>query len=170
MRDIYNNRLLWLQRARLLLEEEALAPQTFYPDDMTAPGLRTFVTRPQRLCHAILRGDDDLQLTSDSYCLRYFSQDARAELTPWRFDPILLPGGRWLLDWGEDLHNTPYLFCWDLWSSDPDDCYPVAEFASKLDVVKSWSQQASEDRNRVIILVNGTDTHDNWFLLPFFAE
>lgn len=170
MRDIYHNRLVWLRCARLLLKEEALAPQTFYLDNMTVPELRTFATRPQRLCHAILRGEDDLALLSDSYSLSYFSQEARAELTPWRFDPILLPGGRWLLDWGEDLHNTPYVFCWDLWSADSDDCYPVAELASKLDTVKSWSQQAHEDPNRVTILVNGTDSRDNWFVSLAFAD
>jgi hypothetical protein len=130
---------------------------------MSTEELRAHACRPHRLKASLLRNPNDLNLDCEELHPIYeHIEPNHSPLTPFRFDPVLLPGGRWLLDCGVDLGSTIFAMCWDLWSSTPDGCYPVAVTPSQLDDVSSWIQQASEDANAVTILLNGKDTHHHW--------
>jgi len=130
---------------------------------MPTEGLREHACRPHLLKASLLRNPDDFRLDCEEIHLVYeHIEHERSPLTPFRFDPVLLPGGRWLLDCAIDLNSAIFAMCWDLWSSDTDGCYPVAVFPSQLDNIISWVQQASDDANKATILINGTDTHDDW--------
>ena len=143
------------------MEEQCLAPYSLYPEAMSIEELRAHACRPHRL-KASLLNPSDLKLDCEEFHLIYeHTGRDYSPLSPFQFDPVLLPGGRWLLDCGANLDSTIFALCWDLWSPTPDGCYPVAVIPSRLDVT-SWIQQASEDANAVTILLNGTDTHLDW--------
>ena len=161
--QIYHNRLVWLRCLRVLVAEQCLAPYSLYPDSMSVEELRAHVCRPHRL-KASLLNPNGFGLDCEEVHLVYeHVEQGHPSLSPFRFDPVLLPGGRWLLDCVIDLNYAIFALCWDLWSSTSDGCHPVAILPLQLDDVKSWVQQASEDANTVNILLNGTDIHDDWF-------
>lgn len=153
---------MWLRAFRALAEDECLAPYSLNSEEMTTNELRSSASRPYRLQNSILN-NHNISLISEKSVLAYHSEnDSRSSRSAWRFDPVLLPGGRWLLDCSVDATHQLYAMCWDTATFHTEGCYPIAEIPLQLDIVLSWTQQASEDSMKVTVLLNGTDTHDDW--------
>lgn len=136
--------------------------------------IRKVATRQQRLCYYILARDSSdpenplLKLSTTSIDLQYRSTLDDTPLYTWRFDPVLLPGGRWLLDCAQDLNDTFIIQCWDLWTNMDEDnltpALPAAAIDSQLDKLSSWIQQASGNSDEVTLLLNGEDHHADWLV------
>lgn len=124
--------------------------------------LRTLACRPSRLETLMLHKEHLELLATEIYPIYSLLNDT-AEISPSRFDAVLLPGSRWLLDFAEDMNSSMIILCWDLFSCSEDGtCSPTAEYLPRVHSVLSWTQQLASDEASVLLLINGTDEYDNW--------
>ncbi|KAF8312512.1 hypothetical protein DL93DRAFT_2082109 [Clavulina sp. PMI_390] len=118
--------------------------------------------RPYRIQDRIMR-KRGLDLATEMAYLAYNSpHDPSITYPAWRLDPVLLPGGRWIIDIATDPPNSMLVLCWDAKSFGVEGYNPVAAISLRLDTIWLWSQQASEDSMKVNVLLNGFDDHQDW--------
>lgn len=160
--SLYGERLIWLLALKGVLDKACLAPFSCLPDQLTLQELRRLVCRPSRT-EALLVNSRHLELVATEIYPVYELLGESNEVTPSRFDVVLLPGSRWMLDFAEDINSTLVILCWDIrLRNDDETCSPVAQHFVKAHSVMSWTQQLSSDRESIILLINGTDEYDNW--------
>ena len=115
-RDICQSRLIWSQLLQQLAAEEYLMPCTFDIDAMSTAEILRTATRSYRFRFALLN-DGLRHLSSHPVLLNYGPSPVEGE--PWAEqihrgrNPLLLPGGRWLITFAS-CASWFHIFCFDL--------------------------------------------------------
>ena len=157
-RDIGSSRQIWLRTVEDLIYQEYIAPHSVALDVLDVSALRKCATRPFRLCATLL--NEDIAEFQEMQFTLYYGEAPAHRGWAWKHQsPILLPGGRWLINYAFDSVDV-HLFCWDLSMILPED--PSLEPVARLELdtcdweIVSWrAQSCPGTHSYTILLVKG---------------
>src|SRR5258708_24649261 len=140
-------------------------------DTLDCASLRRCATRPFRLC-ATLLNEDIAEFREMQFTLDYGEAPVNRGWAWKHQSPILLPGGRWLINYAFDFVDI-HLFCWDLSMILPE--YPSLEPVASIQLdtfdweIISWTAQSSPGPHSYEILfvkvADGSDARWCWLCL-----